>query len=69
MTRRASIACAVSGAGWVALIGASAMVDAGALSYDGYYRVMAVPLLLFLVAWLALRAAGRAPPAPRSDPG
>lgn len=55
MTRRAALACTLAGAAWLALIPASAMFDADALSYDGYYRVMAVPLLLFLVAWLALR--------------
>ena len=57
MTLLAAVACALAGASWLALIPASVLLRDGDLSYDGYYRVLAVPLLLFALAWLALRPA------------
>jgi hypothetical protein len=53
--RRAGIACALAGAAWLALIPGSVFVRDGALSYDGYFRLMSVPLLVYVLAWIALR--------------
>jgi hypothetical protein len=49
--RRAAVVCWAAGAAWLALVPASALFRDDALSYGGYYRVMAVPLGLFVAAW------------------
>jgi hypothetical protein len=54
VARRAAVACVAAGLGWLALVPASALFRDGALSYGGYYRVAAVPLGLFVVAWWLL---------------
>jgi hypothetical protein len=52
--RRAAVACIAAGAAWLALVPASVLFRDGDLSYGGYFRLMAVPLALFVVAWWLL---------------
>jgi hypothetical protein len=63
--RRAAIAAVAAGFAWLALVPASQLFREDELSYAGYYRVMAVPLLGFALAW---RWVGRlwSPEAPRA---
>ena len=49
--RWAAVACLASGAVWLALVPATVLARSGDLSYDGYFRLMALPLGLFAVAW------------------
>lgn len=55
MTRAAGFAAVAGGVAWLALIPASSAHRGDDLSYDAYYRVVSVPLLLFLLAWLLFR--------------
>jgi hypothetical protein len=51
MSRQAGVACVVAGAAWLLLVPATALVRSDAVSYNGYFRLMALPLALFAVAW------------------
>jgi hypothetical protein len=54
-TRAAALAAATGGLLWLALVPAVALYRDGDLSYGGYQRLVAVPLLAFVVAWALLR--------------
>jgi hypothetical protein len=51
VSRQAWIACVAAGAAWLALVPATVLSRAGDLSYEGYFRLVALPLALFAVAW------------------
>ena len=49
--RCAGAAAIAGGAAWLALVPASLLRRSGDLSHDGYFRLVALPLVLFAVAW------------------
>lgn len=51
MARRAGVACVAAGAAWLLLVPATALARSDALSYGGYFRLAALPLALFAIAW------------------
>jgi hypothetical protein len=54
MSRQAGIACVAAGAAWLLLVPATVFARSEDLSYDGYFRLMALPLGLFAVGWYLL---------------
>ena len=58
-------AAAAGGVAWLALIPAAWLHRKGDLGYDAYYRIVAVPLVLFAVAFFVLGRRWR----PRTDRG
>ena len=53
--RLAALASVLGGVAWLGLIAASELYERDDLSYGGYYRYLALPLLLFVIAWIAFR--------------
>jgi hypothetical protein len=49
--RRAGAAAVAGGLAWLALVPASLLYRSGELSFEGYYRGVAVPLVLLALAW------------------
>jgi hypothetical protein len=68
VARRAAVACVAAGVAWLVLVPATAFARSGDLSYGGYFRLAALPLALFAVAWYLVGRIWR-PQAPRGRNG
>jgi hypothetical protein len=55
IARAAAVAAAAGGVLWLILVPAVGLYRGGDLSYGGYQRLVALPLLAFIVAWALLR--------------
>jgi hypothetical protein len=55
IVRAAAVAAAAGGVLWLTLVPAVGLYRGGDLSYGGYQRLVALPLLAFVVAWALLR--------------
>jgi hypothetical protein len=53
--RAAALAAGFGGIAWLGLVPLVALVRSGALSYDGYFRLVALPLAGFVGAWALAR--------------